>query len=153
MLFFSSYHNKIDKKGRISVPASFRNVLMKQESGGMIVYASLRNPCLEACGMERFQKMSAQIEALDPFSEERDAFATTLFGESVPVQCDGEGRVMLPAHLLSGAGIREEAVFVGKGEVFEIWEPAAYGAHAQAAREVMRKKFPALRASAEGGTP
>lgn len=141
MLFFSSYHNRIDKKGRISVPASFRNVLAKQDFNGMIAYASLRNPCIEACGTDRFLKMSAHIESMDPFSEERDAFATTLFGESVQMGFDGEGRVMIPAHLLQAAGIAEEAVFVGKGEVFEIWEPGAYADYAKAARSVVRQKF------------
>lgn len=143
MLFFSSYRNKIDKKGRISVPASFRNVLARQEQefNGMIAYASLRNPCIEACGMARFQKMSAQIESMDPFSGEQDAFATTLFGESVPLNFDGEGRVMLPEHLLLSAGIGEEAVFVGKGEIFEIWAPDAYAEYAKAARDTVRRQF------------
>lgn len=149
MLFFSSYRNKIDKKGRISVPAPFRGLLVRQEAGvpvpgQVIVYASLRNACIEACGIERFQKMSAAIESMDPFSEEREALATTLFGDSVPLSFDGEGRVMIPAHLLAQAGIAEEAVFVGKGETFEIWEPEAYAAHSTAARETVRRKFPQL---------
>jgi MraZ protein len=141
MLFFSSYRNKIDKKGRVSVPASFRNLLLKQEFNGMIAYASLRNPCIEACGIERFHKMNAHWQSLDPLSHERDAFETTMFGQSEPLNFDGEGRVMLPAHLAEFAGIGEEAVFVGKGETFEIWEPKAYETHAKAARDAVRKRL------------
>lgn len=144
MLFFSSYQNKIDKKGRISVPASFRATLSKQQSNGMIAYQSLRNPCIEACGMERFEKMNARIEEMDPFSEEREAFADTLFGQSVMINVDGEGRASLPPHLLQAAGISEEALFVGKGEVFEIWEPKAYEKHSAQARATVKQKFHTL---------
>lgn len=144
MLFFSSYQNRIDKKGRVSVPASFRAVLAKSDVGGVIAYRSLRNMCIEACGMARFEKMNAQIEAMDPFSEEREAFADMLFGQSIPLNIDGEGRVTVPPHLLEAAGISEEALFVGKGEVFEIWEPAAYAEHSKNALTTVRKKFHTL---------
>lgn len=141
MLFFSSYQNRIDKKGRISVPASFRAVLAKQNFNGIIAYQSLRNPCIEGCGMQRFDKMNERIEALDPFSEEREAFADTLFGQSVQLSFDSEGRVTLPEHLLQAAHITEEALFVGKGEIFEIWQPDAYKAHSEQARALVRQKF------------
>lgn len=141
MLFFSSYQNRIDKKGRISVPASFRAVLSKHDASGVIVYQSLRNACIEACGLARFEKMNAQIESMDPFSPEREAFADTLFGQSVQLTFDGEGRVSMPPGLLQAAGIKEEALFVGKGEVFEIWDPKAYHQHSANARVVVKQKF------------
>lgn len=141
MLFFSSYQNKVDKKGRISVPASFRAVLSRQEAGSMIVYESLRNNCIEACGLARFEKMNEQIESMDPFSEEREAFADTLFGQSIQLNIDGDGRVMLPPHLVSASGIKEAALFVGKGETFEIWNPDVYAEHSAQARAIVKKKF------------
>jgi MraZ protein len=141
MLFFSRYHNKIDKKGRISVPASFRGVLAKQDFNGLIAYASLKNPCIEACGLQRFQKMNDMIERMDPFSEERDALANTLFGESMQLAFDSEGRVSLPEHLMKLANIGEDALFIGKGETFEIWEPKAYAAYAKQSRSVVKQQF------------
>ncbi len=138
MLFFASYCNKIDKKGRVSVPAAFRTLLLSQEFTGMIAYASLKSQCIEACGLQRHQAMNARLQAMDPFSPERDALETMLFGESVQIAFDGEGRVMLPSHLLAHAGIQEEAMFVGKGDVFEIWEPGAYARHAEAARNAVK---------------
>lgn len=141
MLFFSSYQNRIDKKGRISVPASFRATLSRPDGNGVIVYQSLRNPCIEACGLARFEKMNAQIESMDPFSPEREAFADTLFGQSVPLSFDSEGRVTLPPHMLEAAGITEDALFVGKGEVFEIWNPKSYQQHSANARATVKQKF------------
>ena len=101
--------------------------------------------------MDRIQKINERIEMLDPFSEERDAFATTIFGESVQLGFDGEGRVMLPEALLKTASLSEQAVFVGKGETFEIWEPSAFEAHVVRARELARDKRYQLRARPEGG--
>lgn len=146
MLFLATHTNKLDKKGRISVPAAFRAALAAQPGfhqgfQGVVAYASLANPCIEACGMERIGKMNIFIESLPPMSEERDALATLVFGESVQLAFDGEGRVSVPAHLLEAAGITADAVFIGKGEIFEIWEPKAYAAYVARARTLARESF------------
>jgi MraZ protein len=148
MLFLSTYHNRIDKKGRISVPASFRAALAGQDFAGIVANASFINPCIEGSGMDRIVKLNERMESLDPFSEERDAFATTLFGQSVQLSFDGDGRVTLPEALIEAASLKEQAVFVGKGEIFEIWEPKAFDAYAKRARELARDKRYQLR-----GTP
>lgn len=153
MLFLSSYQNKIDKKGRVSVPALFRSALSKagkgEEFSGIVAYGSFINPCIEACGIERIRKLSSRIENLDPFSEERDVFATTILGGSHQLAFDGEGRVMLPEALIAQAQISDMAMFVGKGETFEIWEPKAFEVYAARARELAREKR--LRLRGEGG--
>lgn len=149
MLFLSTFQNKVDKKGRISVPATFRAALAKDvEFSGIIAYASFINRCVEACSIARIRKLSERIEMLDPFSEERDAFATTILGGSVQLPFDGEGRVMLPEHLIEVAGIAETAIFVGKGETFEIWEPTAFAEYSARARDIAREKR--LRLRSEG---
>lgn len=144
-LFLSTYTNKVDKKGRVSVPASFRAILSNQHFPGIVAYGSFINTCIEACGMERIEKLHAQIETLDPFSEERDVFATTILGGSQQLSFDGEGRVMLPDSLMEMAGITEQAVFVGKGETFEIWQPKAYGDYALEARRLAAERRSQLR--------
>ncbi len=140
MLFLSTYHNRIDKKGRLSIPAPFRAALASQEASGIVVYPSPLHGCIEACGMERIMKLNQRIERFDPYSEERDAFATTIFGESVQLNFDPEGRVTLPAGLLASACLAEEVTIVGKGEIFEIWAPKAFETHAKQARALVREK-------------
>jgi MraZ protein len=148
MLFLSTFQNRIDKKGRVSVPAQFRAVLAAKvaanvsgdEFQGIVAYHSPLNPCIEACGMSRIIKLNERIETFDPYSQERDAFVTTLFGESVQLSFDGEGRVMLPEQLIEAASLKEQATFVGKGEVFEIWEPAAFADYAKRARALVQEK-------------
>ncbi len=137
-LFLSTFEKQIDKKGRVSVPPSFRAALQNQNFNGVVAYNSFVHPCIEACGMSRMEAMYARIEALDPFSEERDAFATAILGGSVQLAFDGEGRIVLPEALLERAGIDGIGIFVGKGATFEIWEPKAFEAHEKAARELAK---------------
>ncbi len=151
MLFLSTYVNKVDKKGRVSVPAPFRAHLAGQEFAGIIAYGSFINPCIEACGADRIMKLSRQIETLEPFSEERDAFATAILGGSEQLAFDGEGRVMLPERLLVLAEIKEQALFVGKGETFEIWEPKSFESYAERARTLAREKRLRLRSDSSTG--
>jgi MraZ protein len=144
MIFLSTFHNRIDKKGRVSVPAQFRSVLaakvLANDFQGVVAYQSPINNCIEACGMSRIIKLNERMEGLDPYSEERDAFVTSLFGESVQLSFDSDGRILLPEQLMEAVGLKEEATFVGKGEVFEIWEPTAFAAYAKRARGLVKEK-------------
>jgi MraZ protein len=150
-LFLSTYVNKIDKKGRVSVPAPFRAVLANQAFSGVVVYGSFINPCIEGCGIERIERLSASIDALDPYSDERDAFATTILGGSAPLAFDSEGRIFLPESLITLAKLSEQAVFIGKGATFEIWEPVTFNHYAETARELARDKRASLRLQTSGG--
>ncbi len=143
-LFLSTYTNRIDKKGRVSVPAPFRAVIANEHYAGIVAYASFVNPCVEACGMARVEQLSSSIDHLDPFSEERDAFATAILGGSVQLPFDGEGRVLLPENLLDIAKLKENAVFIGKGQTFEIWSPERFKTYADKAREVAKNARAAL---------
>lgn len=144
MLFLSTFSNKIDKKNRVSVPASYRAAISQQEFPGIIAYGSIMHTCIEACGMSRIVKMNERIDALDPYSAERDAFSASIFGDSVQLAFDGEGRVVLPESLMKTANLTDTAIFVGKGEIFEIWEPAAFDSYMAQARELARAKRNAL---------
>jgi MraZ protein len=144
-LFLSTYVNKIDKKGRISVPANFRNTLATQTFQGIVAYQSFINECIEACGMDRIERLSDSIDDLDPYSDERDAFATTILGGSVQLPFDGEGRIMLPELLIAEAKLSDKAVFVGKGATFEIWQPERFELYAGKARDLAKKERANLR--------
>jgi len=145
MLFLSTFEKSIDKKGRVSVPPAFRAVLAAEQFNGVVVYPSFVHGCIEACGMTRMQKMYERIEALDPFSEERDAFATAILGGSVQLAFDGEGRIVIPEAMLEKTGIKEIGVFIGKGATFEIWSKESFAAHEAQARDTAKKQRSALK--------
>ena len=125
-MFLSSYENKIDKKGRVSVPAAFRSHLTTQGYSGFISYPSFSNPALECCTQERIEKLSNSIDTLNPFEEKRDYFATSILAESINLQFDSEGRISLTSKLLKHAKIKNSMLFVGQGQTFQIWEPTTF---------------------------
>ena len=122
-MFLSSYENKIDKKGRVSVPATFRSHLSSMGYNGFISYPSFNHSALEACSQERIEKISNTIDSLNPFEEKRDFFATSILSESENLQFDTEGRISLSDKLLKHAMIKTNILFVGLGKTFQIWEP------------------------------
>ena len=122
-MFLSSYQNKIDKKGRLSVPATFRSHLGSMGYNGFISYPSFNHSALEACSQDRIEKLSKTIDSLNPFEEKRDFFATSILSESENLQFDTEGRVSLSDKLLNHAKIKNNVLFVGLGKTFQIWEP------------------------------
>ena len=125
-MFLSSYENKLDKKGRVSVPATFRSHLNSMGYNGFISYPSFNHSALEACSQDRIEKLSNTIDSLNPFEEKRDYFATSILSESVNLQFDTEGRVSLTEKLLQHANIKNNILFVGLGKTFQIWEPKTF---------------------------
>ncbi|XVN43312.1 MAG: cell division/cell wall cluster transcriptional repressor MraZ [Candidatus Rickettsia vulgarisii] len=135
-IFLSKYINNLDKKGRVSVPASYRSALGDQSFNGVIAYPSFRNKCIEACSLKRLEELSQIIQTLDPYSEERDAFETIILAEAVQLSLDSEGRVILPKFLIDHAGISGQVCFVGKGLIFEMWQPQNYEIYLSVARQI-----------------
>mgnify|MGYP005710061261 FL=1 len=111
-MFLSTYENKIDKKGRVSVPASFRSYLSNLGYNGVICYPSFNSKSIEVWPPDRVEKISNSIDSLNPFDEKRDYFATSILSESINLQFDGEGRISLTPKLLKHAKIRSSMVFV-----------------------------------------
>ena len=125
-MFLSTYENKLDKKGRVSVPSTFRSHLNSMGYNGFISYPSFNHSALEGCSQDRIEKLSNSIDSLNPFEEKRDFFATSVLSESVNLQFDTEGRVSFTEKLLSHAKIRNNILFVGLGKTFQIWEPKIF---------------------------
>ncbi len=137
-LFISNYSNKIDAKGRISVPSQFRSALTEENFSGVILYPSFINPCVEACGMSRLEKIANSIDEMDIYADERDAFAASILGGSEQLAFDTEGRITLSKKLMDNAELKDKAVFVGKGFTFEIWNPEKFEKYFETAREIAK---------------
>ena len=125
-MFLSTYENKIDKKGRVSVPASFRSYLSNLGYNGVVCFPSFNNQSVEAWPQDRIEKISNTIDSLNPFDEKRDFFATSVLSESINLQFDSEGRISLSQKLLKHAKVKNSVIFVGQGKTFQIWEPTIF---------------------------
>ena len=142
--FVSTFTNKIDAKGRVSVPAPFRAVLERDGYGGaagtgIYCYPSLDAPALD-CGGERLaKKIDGLLSGLPDYSDERDELSVALYGDVAVLAVDGDGRIVLPEGLRAHAWLAASVTFVGLGEKFQIWEPARFEARRKLAREKVQE--------------
>ena len=144
-LFVSKYINKIDKKGRVSLPSSFRNVLPKANRNEIILYKSIKTPSIEGCGVGRLKEIAKRINNLDFFSEDYDDFSTSIFSEIITTNIDKEGRFLIPEELKLHARIKTEAAFFGQGHYFQIWEPKKGLKNTEDSRRRLLKEKKSLR--------
>ena len=108
------------------MPASYRSYLSNLGYNGIVCFPSFNNNCLEAWPQDRIEKISNTIDTLNPFEEKKDYFATSILSESINLQFDSEGRIILTEKLLKHSKIKNTVFFVGQGKTFQIWEPASF---------------------------
>jgi MraZ protein len=150
--FLSTFVNKVDAKGRVSVPARFRDILEAQGARVLYARASTSGPAIVAGGLAWMEQLHAEVAAHDPSSEVHDDFAYALLGDTVELGLDGEGRVGFPDELMRHAGLDGAAAFVGMGSYFEIWEPRSLEARkVQARRATVERRGQLRLPSREGG--
>jgi MraZ protein len=147
--FVSTFTNKIDAKGRVSIPAPFRAVLERDgytggtagaaPTGGIYCYPSLDSAALDAGGERLARKIDALLANLADYSDERDELSVALYGDVQVLHVDADGRIVLPESLRAHAGLAGQVTFVGLGDKFQIWEPAAFEARRAAAREKVQE--------------
>lgn len=148
--FFSHFILRLDAKGRVSVPAPFRAVLSHEGMEGLFCYPALDRPAVEAGGRRLMTEIEELMGRYPPFSEEREQFATALYGTSEILKIDGEGRVTLSDQLKDHAGIMDAVAFVGLGHKFQIWAPDRFSARLSEATgkmRAMRKRLGSERAA------
>lgn len=139
-LFLSTHINKIDKKGRVSVPSAFRAELSEESFKGVVLFRSNTHQCLEGFAWSYMQEIGKRLDNFDLFSAEQDDLATSIFGTAVQLSMDGDGRIILPADLIDFSGLNEQASFVGMGAKFQIWSPENFEQRRITAREAVQSK-------------
>jgi MraZ protein len=148
-LFIDTFVNKIDRKGRVSVPAPFRAALSGQAFHGIVALPSFKFKAVQCAGIDWMEGIKTRLSSnADLFSEEHDDLTMALFSSAKQLAFDGEGRVQLPEDLAKAADIGDVAAFVGRGEHFEIWEPAALERYKIEARKRALEKGRTLRTTA-----
>ncbi|OUR79265.1 hypothetical protein A9Q83_05020 [Alphaproteobacteria bacterium 46_93_T64] len=139
-MFLSTHTNKIDKKGRVSVPARFRSILADRGHGTVVLFPSFEGNAINACDMGVMEGLLEKIGGFDPFSEDRESDADVLMAEAVELQIDGDGRIVIPLVMLEQLGIEGECVFAGRGDSFQIWRPADFEERMKVVKERARLK-------------
>jgi MraZ protein len=126
--FVSNFTQRLDAKGRVSIPASFRTVLGRDGSDGLYCSPNLECSAIDAGGHALLAEMDSLIRSFAPGSAEHEQFSAALYGTSETLKIDSEGRVILSETLRRHAGITDTVTFVGLGHKFQIWEPGRFRA-------------------------
>ena len=144
-LFLDTITNKVDAKGRVSLPADYR-AIVKELGSEIVCYRSLTSPCIEGCLEDLLDKLATDIEnSTDFFSETQDDLTNLIFGDAKRFTFDSTGRIMLTEKLLKHAEITDTAVFVGKGRKFQIWSEKNWIKEEQRLREKVKSARPSLK--------
>ncbi len=136
--FVSTFTNRLDAKGRVSIPAQFRAVLAVDGFDGLYCCPTLDQQAFDAGGNRLRQVIGASISNFEPFSEDHELLSTTLIGDSEILKIDQDGRVVLSDTIKAHAGIADRVVFVGQGYKFQIWEPERFAAYREEAQNRLR---------------
>lgn len=140
--FLGTHQNRLDAKGRVSVPAAFRAHLRGADGGvaSAVLRPSHKHPCIEAWPEAVFQTLAGPLDRLDMFSEDQDDLMMALYADATRVEADKEGRIVLPESLVQHAGLTDNVVFMGLGRTFQIWEPVAAEKRRSDARNAARTR-------------
>lgn len=152
-LFVGKHVNKIDKKGRVSVPKPFRATLNARGMSSLYVYPLFKQNALEACDEQFMTRLSQSLDDLDMFSDEQDDLASVILANAHELSFDSEGRIMMPKELAAHAGLKAEVVFVGQGPRFQLWEPSNYDAFSSMTFERARARGATLKLRPETTEP
>jgi MraZ protein len=136
--FVSTFTNRLDAKGRVSIPAQFRAVLAVDGFDGLYCCPTLDQQAIDAGGNRLRAAIESSIANFEPFSDDHELLSTTLIGDSEILKIDQDGRVVLSDTIKSHAGIADRVTFVGQGYKFQIWEPGRFAAYREEAKNRLR---------------
>ena len=142
--FLSNAVNKIDSKGRVSVPALFRGVLQKRGLGELYALQAIDMAAIDAGGMDLLERYEARLAQDDPFLRSSDDMSFFCHGDGAFLKLDKDGRITVTDFIREHTGITDEVAFVGRGHFFQMWQPEKFHAY----REEVRKRLRAAREAA-----
>jgi MraZ protein len=149
--FISNFTNRLDAKGRVSIPASFRAVLSVDGFSGLYCCPTLDRQAVDAGGNRFRETINEILRNFEPLSEDHELLSTTLIGESEILNIDQDGRVILSEAIRQHTGIGDRVTFVGQGYKFQIWEPDRFIAYREEAknrlRDIKKRLVPGHRAT------
>ncbi len=150
-IFAGTHIKTVDAKGRVSVPPIFRACFEDPEQGLYVMMSVSGEMALDVFEPEEFSGFISNSEQV--FSSEAMDSAIAIFGASLHLRLDREGRIVLPAEFKEFAAIDGEACFIGLGRHFQIWEPSRGRAKQEEARRntTLKRETISLPLSAPGG--
>ncbi|MFQ5896944.1 MAG: division/cell wall cluster transcriptional repressor MraZ [Candidatus Methylomirabilia bacterium] len=120
-MFRGRFHHTIDPKGRLSIPAKFREAQLEHFGENLIVVPN--EHCLEVYPLEEWQRVEEKVRQLPTFSPERKAIARLFTSKARDASLDRQGRIQLPPECRAEVGLVKDVTIVGGGLLhFEVWD-------------------------------
>ncbi len=132
--FLSNVTNRIDAKGRVSVPSLFRSVLAERGIQELYCLQDFAFPAISVGGPDLLERYERQIASMDAFSPEANAMSLLVHGGGVFMKLDAEGRLMVTDFIREFTAITTDVTFVGRADHFQLWQPEAFHEAQKAAR-------------------
>lgn len=115
-MFMGEYAHNIDRKGRIIIPAKFR-----EELGNVIIITRGLDGCLSVYTKEQWEAIYEQLMKLPSTKKDARMFVRMMTSKAAECEIDNQGRVLLPSSLISLANIQKECMIIGAANHIEIW--------------------------------
>jgi MraZ protein len=125
-VFRGEYSLSLDAKGRLAIPSRYRERLMEDCGGKLIVTISLLERCLVVYPYPRWQRIEDELKDLPALDSQAQAINHLLIGHAVDCDMDANGRVLLSQALRKFAGLDKRIMMVGQVDKFEIWDDAGW---------------------------
>jgi len=124
--FSGKYYYTVDPKGRVMIPAPFREIIAANYSPTMMVTMAPVDKCLQAYPLEEWNTLQEKVRSLPKSNKSVKLFMRNVIGSAVETSLDKPGRILIPASLRQDLGINGEVVIVGQLEKIEIWDRALW---------------------------
>ena len=126
-IFTGDYNCKVDVKGRIMLPATFRKQMGEVDAYRFVIKNDLYEQCLELYTEEEWKHQNSMIlRNIKPYNPEHRQFLRDFRMGAAELECDPTGRILIPGRLLKQAGITTDALLSGNIGKIEIWTPELY---------------------------
>lgn len=141
MMFQGSTQLSVDNKGRLAIPARYRDLLLAHCAGSLVLTVDA-DGCLLIYPEPEWRPILEKLNKLSSFNPKSRALQRLLVGNAAEVVMDGAGRVLIPPTLRSYAGLDKLAMLIGQGNKFELWDETKWQAQQEAALSLMGGELP-----------
>ena len=148
-MFLGQFQHALDEKGRLTVPARFRELL----DGGAFVTQGL-DQCLVVMTSASFARTLSDLSAMNMADPNARLLRRVILSNAYPIEVDKAGRVLMPQQLREFAGLDGEAIVAGQGDYFEVWSPKAWNEQMQQIQDTQAnyQRFAALNLGGKAGS-
>jgi MraZ protein len=136
---FRGVHNiNLDAKGRMAIPARYRQLLQERDNGSLVVTIDTEETCLMVYPLNEWEPIQAKLEALPSFNPTARRIQRLIIGHATDIDMDANGRLLLPAPLREYAGLDKKMIMMGQGKKFELWDEDHWNERRQSYLDAMR---------------